>query len=108
MAEEFDPAGLFDSKARVGGIRKMCTDHKRCGLGISCEHAQVRNEACEMKPMWEPDGADNKSCRNWTPRKELCSEGDIFRGKGHKHNQLRRSNPVVTTKRHIRNGDDIA
>lgn len=110
MVDEFDPAKLFDDAvgARIGGIRKMCTDAKRCGHELSCEHAQLRNEACEMVQLWEPEGADMRVCKNWEPRQELRSEGDLFRNKKrHKHNQLRRSN-IITTKRHIRDGDDIA
>lgn len=115
---DFDPSLLFDDdegpekplneKGKFGGIRKMCTDHKRCGLGLTCEHAQVRNESCELQSLWAPTGNDLSGCGNWMPRKELCSENDIFRGKSRKHNQLRRSNPIITTKRHIRDGDDIA
>lgn len=112
MADDFDPSLIFGEdpdKLRTSGVRKMCTDAKRCGMGLTCEHAQVRNESCELVPLWVPDGADMKACKNWDPRKELCSENDIFRNKKrHKHNQLRRSNPLITTKRHIRNGDDIA
>lgn len=99
-----------------GGLRKMCTDHKRCGLGLACEHAQVRNESCEMVSLW---GGQNGTCPNFTPRKELCSESDVFRPRGRKrHNQLSRSNivssdgkplkaPDLMTKRHIRDGHNI-
>ena len=84
-------------------------------MGLTCEHAQTRNEAAELLPLWIPDG---NSCKNWTPREELHSENDIFRPKGrHKHNQLRRSNvilpdhlkkkPDLLVKRHIKDGRNI-
>jgi hypothetical protein len=112
--EDFDPAKLFEPGATIGGTRKHCTDGKRCGMGMSCEHAQVRDESVELISLWVPDGADNAACANWEPRRELCSEGDLFRNrKRHKHNQLRRSNivrpkaPDLMVSRHIRDGRNI-
>ena len=102
---DFDPSLIFgDDLPHTQGLRRFCTDHKRCGHHLTCEHAQVRNESCKLAEMWDPDG---QSCKNWEPRKELQSENDKFANKRAKHNPLRRSN-IITTKRHIRDGEDIA
>jgi len=114
--DKLDPNDLVGETGRIGGVRKHCTDHKRCGLGLACEHAQVRNESCELVGLW---GGQPNTCPNFLPRKELQSEGDIFRPRGRKrHNQLARSNvigsdgqplrePDLMTKRHLRNGHNI-
>lgn len=115
---DFDPSLIFGEEVpHTRGLRKICTDHKRCGMGLTCEHAQVRNESAELLPLWVPDGADNKACANWEPRKELQSENDIYARKRAKHNPLRRSNLIIPehlkrkpdpmTKRHIKDGRNI-
>lgn len=105
---DFDPSLIFgDDEPKIGGIRKQCIDAKRCGLGLVCEHGQVRNESCELVSLW---AGRTGECPNYTPRKELASENDLFRGKTRKHNQLRGSNlkpPNLMVKRHIRDGKDI-
>lgn len=109
--DDFDPASLLGDNLQLGGIRKQCTDYRRCGLGLACEHAQTRNEASELVGLW--DGNTN-ACGNFTPRRELQSTGDLPRKKpGHKrHNQLARSNPLIKppdlmVKRHIKDGRNI-
>lgn len=116
IMDELDINDLIGPSGGIGGIRKMCTDHKRCGLGLACEHGQTRNESCELVSLW---GGQKGTCPNFTPRKELHSENDIFRPKGRKkHNQLSRSNilgadgkplkaPDPMTRRHIRDGRNI-
>jgi hypothetical protein len=112
---EFDPEEILGSIG-TGGIRKQCTDLKRCGLGNICEHAQTRNESAELVSLW---GGSTNECPSYTPRKELCSEGDLFRSKKKRHNQLSRSNivkrqpgelptaPDLMVKRHIKDGRNI-
>ena len=112
----FDPEDLVGETGRIGGLRKQCTDAKRCGLGLACEHAQVRDESCELVGLWH---GQYGTCPNFVPRKELASENDIFRPRGRKrHNQLSRSNiigsngqplkaPDPMTKRHIKDRRNI-
>jgi hypothetical protein len=113
---DFDPSLIFGEDLTQGGIRKFCTDRKRCGLGIACEHGTERNESCELVSLW---GGSPAECPNFLPRKELNSENDVFRPKGRKrHNQLNRSNPLIDPKslpappdlmvsRHIKDGKNI-
>lgn len=112
MPEEFDPESILEElkSQPIGGVRKMCTDHKRCGLGNICEFAQSRNEAVELLSLW--DGKTD-GCHNYNPRREICDERHIFRSKSPRHNKLNRKNllnlkaPDLMVRRHIKDGRNI-
>jgi hypothetical protein len=112
MADDLDPDKILEDlkTAPVGGVRKFCTDHKRCGLGNICEFAQTRGESVEMLALWDHK---KDSCHNYNPRKEICDESHIFRSKTPKHNKLRGRNiiglkqPDLMVSRHIKDGRNI-
>jgi hypothetical protein len=100
------------------GLRKFCVDGSRCGLGMSCENHQTRDQTVDVGSYWTGRQVAGE-CDNFIPRTELNGIADMPRrkpGEG-KHNKLRRSNlilpphlqqapdPMVT--RHIKDGRDI-
>lgn len=112
----------------TGGIRKLCTDAKRCGMGPICEHAQTRDQSCDLISAWTTHKYGE--CGNYLPRTELGSTGDVPRsapGRGSRHNRhapdraTERARilgadgkpiklpdpPDLMVKRHIRNGQNI-
>jgi hypothetical protein len=62
----------------TSGIRKLCMDHKRCGLGMLCEHAQNRGVSCDLVSAWS-EPKKHGECDNYFPRTELGSTGDVPR-----------------------------
>ena len=117
-------------------LRKQCVDGKRCGLGMSCELYQTREESAEVVALWKQnENPQHGSCEFWEPRMELATENDAIRRAprigGQKHNRLQGSNilgkdgkplkvtmpkhlqlqlpeaPDLGVTRHIKNGRDI-
>lgn len=69
-------SGLITS----GGLRKLCTDAKRCGMGSICEHAQHREQSVELISLFKDHGEGSQGgCDNYFPRTELGSVGDVPR-----------------------------
>jgi hypothetical protein len=110
--DDLDPDDILaDLKGQtIGGVRKFCSDHKRCDLGTICEFAQHRGESVEVVALW--DGKKD-SCENYNPRREICDESNLFRSKTPRHNKLRGKNlidikqPDLMVSRHIKDGRNI-
>jgi hypothetical protein len=109
----------------TSGIRNRCMDAKRCGLGMLCEHAQSRDQSCNLVSAWtEPK--KHGECDNYHTRTELGSTGDVPRRKpgqsrhnAHAPDRQRARQaildaqgrplkaPDLQVSRHIKNGKDI-
>lgn len=75
---DIDPKELIGA-AGPQGLRRLCTDHKRCGLGAVCEHAQIRgDQSVNLVSAWTPP-MKHGECGNYFPRTELGSTMDVPR-----------------------------
>lgn len=112
-------------KPVLGGLRKLCTDAKRCGLGNLCEHALPRDQSVELISAWT--SRKEGDCENYFPRTELGSLGDVPKNRNRagqsKHNRHApprdkarqglilpphlQTPPDLMVKRHIKDGKNI-
>lgn len=113
MSNDIDPKILAESlmgdDAAIptpSGLRKLCVDKSKCGLGSVCEHAQSRGKTVNVGSFWT--SRKTGDCDNYFPRTELGSVGDVPRRIAGQSRHNAHAPPRATERERLARGKDKA